>query len=461
MREPRDFPGDDLHGIYLEAAGPQDRQRPGECSGEVADRDTDAPFTDVEPHESHALYTRATVRLEVARRERRDGKITVCLIIAILAAFSLSFQPLQPLPPFQPVFAQDRAATDAMARRVGDRIKALQVEADRLATQSRTLLGDLRQLELQRDIANEKVKQADAAVAQAQASLQQATDKIAALEQERVAQLPDLKLRLVDIYKHGRTGYAQMLFDARGIRDLARAMRAAAALTAINNERIDEHRRTIAQMRTQRAAMEQHARELQEAATQADRERRNALRAVSAREALIDDIDTRRDLTAQLAGELDVAYQRLQEQVANLAAGRPAEAVTVPLTSFRGALDWPVAGRVTSGFTAGTGPSGAVVRNGIEIGAPQGSRVVAVHPGVVDFADQFSGFGNLVIVNHGGNYFSLYGYLDSISVARGDHVDAGTELGKVGMPPAGAPALYFELRVDGRSVDPVQWLKPR
>jgi septal ring factor EnvC (AmiA/AmiB activator) len=357
--------------------------------------------------------------------------------------------------------AGDRTATDAMSKRVGDRIKVLQAEADRLASQSRTLLGDLRELELQRDIASEKVKAAEADAAQAQRSLQQTGDRLAALEQQRTAQLPDLKVRLVDIYKRGRTGYAAMLFDARGIRELARAMRAVAALSTINNEKLDEHRRTIAQLRQQRAALEQHTRELQDAVKQADRERLNALRALSTREALIADIDKRRDLNAQLAGELDVAYQRLQDQIANIGAGRPAEAVSVPLTSFRGALDWPATGRVTAGFTAGTGPSGAVVRNGIEIGAPQGSPVVAVHPGMVDYAEQFSGFGNLVIINHGANYLSLYGYLDSISVTRGDHVDAGTELGKVGMPPAGSPALYFELRIDGRSVDPLQWLKPR
>jgi septal ring factor EnvC (AmiA/AmiB activator) len=149
--------------------------------------------------------------------------------------------------------------------------------------------------------------------------------------------------------------------------------------------------------------------------------------------------------------------------VANLAAGRPAEAVTVPLASFRGALDWPVAGRVIAGFNASAAgrPAGAAVRNGIEIGTAQGTPVLAVHPGTIDYADQFAGFGNLVIVDHGGGYFSLYGYLDSLSVARGDHVDAGGELGKVGTAPAGPPALYFELRVDGRSVDPIQWLRPR
>jgi septal ring factor EnvC (AmiA/AmiB activator) len=143
-----------------------------------------------------------------------------------------------------------------------------------------------------------------------------------------------------------------------------------------------------------------------------------------------------------------------------VAAGRPAEPVAVPVASFRGALDWPVAGRITAAF-GGPARPGGTARNGIEISAPEGTGVAAVHPGAVDYADAFSGFGNLVIVDHGANYYSLYGYLGSIEVARGQRVEAGTELGRVGTAPAGPAALYFELRVDGRSVDPIQWLKPR
>jgi septal ring factor EnvC (AmiA/AmiB activator) len=358
--------------------------------------------------------------------------------------------------------AQVPNATDALARRVNDRIRSLQGEADRLAAQARTLLGDLRKLEIQRDIAVEQIKEADFAVAQAQASLQQTTDRLTALDQQRIAQLPDLKVRLVDIYKRGRGGYARMLLDVRGVREFARAMRAAAALTTINEERIAEHRRTLAEVRQQRDAMEQRTRELQEAAKDANRARATAQRAIASREALIAQIDTRRDLNAQLAGELDVAYQRLQEQVANIAAGRPLEAVAVPLASFRGALDWPITGRVTAGYDAGNGRSaGSVVRNGVDIAAPEGTPVFAVHPGNVDYADAFTGFGNLVIIDHGSNYYSLYGYLGAAEVQRGDHVDAGTELGRVGTAPTGPPALYFELRVDGRSVDPLQWLRPR
>jgi septal ring factor EnvC (AmiA/AmiB activator) len=55
----------------------------------------------------------------------------------------------------------------------------------------------------------------------------------------------------------------------------------------------------------------------------------------------------------------------------------------------------------------------------------------------------------------------LYGYLGDVSVTRGAAVEAGAELGHVGLAPAGPAALYFEMRIDGRSVDPLQWLKPR
>jgi septal ring factor EnvC (AmiA/AmiB activator) len=85
--------------------------------------------------------------------------------------------------------------------------------------------------------------------------------------------------------------------------------------------------------------------------------------------------------------------------------------------------------------------------------------VRAVHEGLVAYADQFTGYGNLVILDHGDGAYSLYGFLDTVDVARGDRVDAQVRLGGSGRNPSGNPALYFELRVDGAAVDPLQWLK--
>ena len=358
--------------------------------------------------------------------------------------------------------APDRARTEALARRVNERVRALQREAERLAGEARTLVGDLRKLEIERDLQNERVGLAEADVATSQAELKQASDRLAQLEEQRAAQLPDLKAQLVDLYKRGRGGYARLLIEADGVRDLGRTTRAVSALVRINEQRIADHKRTLENLRAERVKLEQKTAELQKNQAAARRARAAAERAVSARTALIEQIDQRRDLNAQLAGELQVAYERLQQQVANLTAGRPAESVDVPVTAFRGALEWPTAGRVTGRFGEGsTRVGGSTVRNGIEIAAAEGSPVTAVHGGTVAYADVFSGFGTLVIIDHGRETYSLYGYLASTSVERGQPVEAGTELGRVGSPPAGPPAVYFEIRVDGRSVDPVQWLKPR
>jgi murein hydrolase activator len=102
---------------------------------------------------------------------------------------------------------------------------------------------------------------------------------------------------------------------------------------------------------------------------------------------------------------------------------------------------------------------GGGVKNGIEIAVDEGSPVRAVHPGTVGFAGVFPGYGTLVIVDHGAEHYSLYGYLAETRVERGQQVAAGDELGRAGFAPAGGAALYFEVRIDGDPVDPVQWLK--
>jgi septal ring factor EnvC (AmiA/AmiB activator) len=86
--------------------------------------------------------------------------------------------------------------------------------------------------------------------------------------------------------------------------------------------------------------------------------------------------------------------------------------------------------------------------------------VKAVEAGTVAYADAFAGFGRVVIVDHGGRFYTLYGHLASVDVSKGASIRAGDDLGTVGMAPTGSPSLYFEVRIDGRPADPVQWLKP-
>jgi murein hydrolase activator len=141
--------------------------------------------------------------------------------------------------------------------------------------------------------------------------------------------------------------------------------------------------------------------------------------------------------------------------VSRMQAGSSAPA-GLPIRPFRGALPWPAEGiplvRAHHGAAANT-------RNGIELSLPAGASVKAVHEGTVAFADHFTGYGNLVIIDHGDNSFSLYGNLQALAVHKGDRVNTGSTVGSSGRDTAGNPSLYFELRIDGQPVDPLQWLK--
>jgi septal ring factor EnvC (AmiA/AmiB activator) len=351
----------------------------------------------------------------------------------------------------------DRARTEALARRAGERLQALQREADRLASEERTLLGELRKLEIERQLRAEELKVIDADAAKVEAELVATDQRVQALQSSERAAEPELRARLVEIYKLGRARYMRLLLSTPDLKQLGQATRTVAVLAKLDRDRIESHKQTVSELARTRQALAQRRTELAGLRNEAARAQAAAQRAAQARAELVRDIDQKRDLNAQLAGELQTTQQKLQAALREMATGAAAsgETAALPLRPFRGDLPWPVNGQARRRSANGA------ASNGIDITAPEGASAVAIHDGVVAFAGTFAGFGNLVILDHGSQAFSLYGDLLEISVKKGARVDHGQPIGKVGPTPSGSNALYFELRVDGQPVDPLQWLKKR
>ena len=353
---------------------------------------------------------------------------------------------------------RDRAA--AAAKRAEERLQTLRKEADALAAQQRTLLADLRRLELERQISVEQLAKVERESKDVQRQLDTAEAKAAVLAEIAAAQLPDIEARLVQLYKMGRAGYWRLLLSVDDLQAIGRTYRTVSTLNAIDRARVNEHYATIDALARERKTLQERATQLEALGAEAARARAAADRAVAARSALVDSIDARRDLNAQLTGELEDAQTKLQASMSQIEGGRAAPPA-LALRLFQGDLPWPARGPVLRPF--GRQPSSrfgtAIVRNGMEIEVAEGQPVRTVHEGTVAFADPFEGYGNLVIVDHGARAYSLYGYLGALGVNRGQHLEAQAAVGTGGRNPAGNPALYFELRVDGAAVDPLQWLK--
>jgi murein hydrolase activator len=355
----------------------------------------------------------------------------------------------------------DRAGTEALSARASQRLQALHAEADRLATEERTLLRDLRQLELSRQIKTEELRQSDAESRRAASELAAIDAEIRRLEQQERAEEPELRARLSELYKLGRGRYLRMMLSISDARRLAGAARMVAALARRDRDRLAARQRRLESLTASRTKLNERAVRLTALRADAEKARSAADRAVEDRNAIIKGIDRQRDLNAQLAGELMGAQQNLQARLREIAGGpAAAEPAALPLRAFRNDLDWPVPGSVRQRFGDAAGNRKGL-SNGIEIAAPEGTPALAIHGGTVAFAATFAGYGNLVILDHGAQAFSLYGNLLEIAVARGAHVERGQPVGSVGFAVTGSAGLYFELRVDGRAVDPLQWLKKR
>jgi septal ring factor EnvC (AmiA/AmiB activator) len=387
---------------------------------------------------------------------------TLAFLLALLAVAFPSAQ------------ATDRSRTEAQARRAGERLQSLQREAADLAAEERSLLTDLRRLEVERDLKSEQLKHLDAEAARVARALGNSGNQIDELEAREAESRPKLEARMVALYKLGSAGYTRMLFNVADLKEFGRAYRMVSALAAVDRQRAAEHQKTLEQLRAAHAVLQRRRNEMAKLRQEAQSARAAADRAATARAQLIAEIDRRRDLTAELANELQAAQRKLQDTLGAFDTGAPraaADGPALPIRAFRGDLEWPAVGRVMSRFgRASNNLSVTTAQSGIQIAIAEGTPVLAIHDGVVVFAGPFTGYGNLVIVDHGehpdrgtraGQVYSLYGHLGTIQAERGAKIDRGETVGLAGRVLSGFPGIYFEMRVDGKPVDPLEWLQKK
>lgn len=173
-----------------------------------------------------------------------------------------------------------------------------------------------------------------------------------------------------------------------------------------------------------------------------------------------------RDEAAQKQVQAELAEEALQlERLLTSLMGRPRTEVfepAVPFASLKGELPPPVAGTLAQAFGEHLHPKfhTKTVQSGVLVAAPLGTTVQAVADGRVVFADFYQSYGPMVILDHGGGWFTLYTHLQGLAVAKGQVLARGEAVGAVGDTVDG-PRLGFEIRHQAQPQDPQKWLKPR
>ncbi|MFC0679454.1 murein hydrolase activator EnvC family protein [Lysobacter korlensis] len=162
---------------------------------------------------------------------------------------------------------------------------------------------------------------------------------------------------------------------------------------------------------------------------------------------------------ARKKAERDAAARAVRREPARAAGSKRAAAPATRAPAPQvGGLGWPASGALLAGFGARM-PDGRT-SDGLLIGAPAGSPVKAVADGSVVYAEWMTGYGLLLIIDHGNGYMSLYAHNDALLKSSGQQVRRGDAVATVGTSGGhGRAAVYFELRRNGAPVNPASWLR--
>lgn len=379
-----------------------------------------------------------------------------------------------PAPAADQATAPDPEKLKALRAKADELQKKLQASAARIGTmsdQEQELVDAVDAAEKALDDARRQVRETRAALAALEGKLTSAQQEQTALEEAIRSGEAYAAQRLVALYKLHQVGRVHLLASADSFFDFVNRKRSLeqildqdeALLRQLNN---DHARLATVVQQIQSARAEQRA--LNEALDQriarlaAEQENRGALlRKVRGAKSLE---QAAHKALQQATRELDGALAALGPTPS---VQRPAATTTDrpaghgPFAQSKGLLNWPVRGKIITFFGPYRDEKADLVNfhSGINIQADRGEPIRAVADGYAIYASWFKGFGNMLIIDHGDHYYTVYAHLEEVFKVKGDRIETGEVIATVGDTGSlMGPALHFQVRHHGKPVDPLEWM---
>lgn len=363
------------------------------------------------------------------------------------------------------------ASVDRDLERIKKKIANEKRGLTQLQAKEGSVLESLGKIQAELDKRNEELKAAQAkwlSVAKELAAKQSEARRLS----ESVASRRELfQRRAAALYRWQKGGSSLMILNGEmSLSDFLRRRNYLQAALGFDRELLNQLQEQSRQHEILRDELARKKAELSEQKQAISRAKEAVRQEAEKKKALLASLRREKSTRLRVLKEMEAAAQRLEKMIEELskrALGKPKETPALPvpgggLGAMRGRLDWPVNGPISAPYGRFKHPEfvAEIVRNGIDIEAATGEEVRAVEQGRVVYADRFSGYGKMVVLDHGDRYFTIYAHLSEILKKNGDEVRRGEVLGRVGDSDSlGGSKLYFELRKDGHSVDPQPWFK--
>ncbi|MDX1559240.1 MAG: peptidoglycan DD-metalloendopeptidase family protein [Marinobacter sp.] len=296
---------------------------------------------------------------------------------------------------------------------------------------------------------------------QQQQRLQELENEAQELTRTLDRQRDSLKKQIRAAWMEGDAPAVKVLLNEIDPDKIARTMTYYEYLSKDTVDRLEAFRQSLQELRNTQAAVqstrielartEENVAKRQHELTDSRQKRQQTLAALKA------DIQNRLSEREELESDrkrLESLLEEVQQAINNI----PSPNESQPFASLRNKLPWPVEGKVLSRYGERYA-DGKLRRNGLLIGTGDEAEIRAIHYGRVVFANWLRGFGLITIIDHGDGYMTLYGHSSSLFTSPGDWVAAGEPIAQAGRTGGtDSPALYFEVRHNGKPDNPGRWL---
>ncbi|GJM44925.1 MAG: peptidase M23 [Gemmatimonadota bacterium] len=387
-------------------------------------------------------------------------------VVALVAASPAANPPTQP-EPFVP-FHEEIANEAAELERIRLDLEKAKAERIKFAKRETQILTQLNGIDSELNLKERVVTGLRRKEERLSSDLERTRSRLATERVRLDERRGVLSRRLRNIYKFGEKPGLQVLLGATSAVDLVRRFEWLLLVADQDRRLYEDIQGSVARVHETEKELQRKQDEVQGIRLESEKEKTALVEKREERGALLSSVQGEKQRRELLIGELEQVEQQVQQLLADLEAkARLALEGDLPAegTGFeqrKGQLAWPTDGKVSRWFGVqkdkrfGT----STFNGGIDIEAARETDVRAVHLGRADYVNWLPGYGQCIILNHGGGYYSLYAHTSRVFVSAGDMVATGEVIATVG--DSGSllgSVLHFEIRKDAEPINPGPWLQ--
>jgi len=350
-------------------------------------------------------------------------------------------------------------SNNSQIQQIGKDLLEQQGELLSVDIKEKGILGEIERLEREVVVHKRSLKELSSRIKEISYEIKGGQKRIQRLNESSSTARTYLKKRLIAFYKFGRSGYVWLLASSATLQEFQKTIKYMKAIMAQDRQALDILDRQMRQVASELSKLKENVAKVEELKKAKNSRMALLEKYIEKKVFLLMKTHREKEFYAKAVKELKEATRALSETMMYLETKEKESMLPESFAKMKGKLPLPLKGKILRDVKQ-FGFNPFMHRKGIYITGSPGEEVRSVFPGRIDYSGWFKGYGQLLIVDHGYHYFTVFAHLEEIVKKKGEAVSGGEVIGVAGDPGwQVGPGVYFEIRKGGNQLDPKRWLK--